>query len=65
MLKQAEARDAELRQARRYEPAARRSPTRAEPSIGSELARAAVKQLNTRQGQALVRGILGTLFRSR
>ena len=26
---------------------------------------AAVKQLNTRQGQALVRGILGSLFKGR
>jgi DNA helicase HerA-like ATPase len=64
MLKRAEAQEAELKQARRYE-APRRSPTRAEPSLGAELARAAVKQLNTRQGQALVRGILGTLFKSR
>lgn len=61
MLKQASARDAEPQRARRYEPQ-RRAP-RAEPSIGAELARAAVKQLNTRQGQALVRGILGTLFK--
>ena len=40
-------------------------PTAPEPSLGSELARAAVKQLNTRQGQALVRGILGSLFKGR
>ncbi len=65
MLKQAEARDAELKQARRYEPARSTRSTRSEPSITSELARAAVKQLNSRQGQALVRGILGSLFKGR
>ena len=66
MLKQARAQQADLKQARRYEPAAgARSPARAQPSIGSELARAAVKQLNSRQGQALVRGILGSLFKGR
>jgi DNA helicase HerA-like ATPase len=63
MLNEAEARDAELKQARRYE-APRRS-ARPEPSLGAELARVAVKQLGTRQGQALVRGILGTLFTRR
>jgi uncharacterized protein len=64
MLEAAKQREGELKQARRYQPAPTgRSTTRAEPSIGSELARAAVKQLNSRQGQALVRGILGTLFK--
>lgn len=57
MLQQAEA-----RQSRRADPP-RRAPARAEPSLGAELARAAVKQLGSRQGQALVRGILGTLFK--
>jgi hypothetical protein len=38
---------------------------RAQPSMGSEIARTVVKQLGTRQGQQLVRGILGGLFRSR
>jgi DNA helicase HerA-like ATPase len=61
MLAEAEARDRELKQARRYEPAR----SRPQPSLGSELARAAVKQLNTRQGQRLVRGILGSLFKGR
>ncbi len=66
MLKQAQAQQADLKQARRYEPAARApSAARAQPSIGTELARAAVKQLNSRQGQALVRGILGSLFKGR
>ena len=64
MLREAEAREAELKQARRYE-APRRTSTRSAPSIGAELARAAVKQLNSRQGQALVRGILGSLFKGR
>ncbi len=64
MLKEASAREAELKQARRYEPA--RAPAgRAQPSLGAELARVAVKQLGTRQGQALVRGILGSLFKGR
>jgi DNA helicase HerA-like ATPase len=61
MLAEAETRERELKQARRYEPA----PSRAQPSLGAELARAAVKQLNTRQGQRLVRGILGSLFKGR
>jgi DNA helicase HerA-like ATPase len=65
MLKQASARDAELKQARRYEPAPRRTSTREEPSLTSVITRAAVKQLSTRQGQALVRGILGSLFKGR
>ena len=66
MLKQAQAQEAELKQARRYEPTTRApSAGRAQPSIGSELARAAVKQLSSRQGQALVRGILGSLFKGR
>jgi DNA helicase HerA-like ATPase len=60
MLAEAAERDKEFKTARRYEPA--RS---SQPSLGSELARAAVKQLNSRQGQALVRGILGSLFKGR
>jgi DNA helicase HerA-like ATPase len=64
MLRDAEAREAELRQARRYQ-APRRTAARPAPSLGAELARAAVKQLSTRQGQALVRGILGGLFKGR
>ncbi len=61
MLAEAGAREKELKSARRYEPKA----ARAQPSLGNELARAAVKQLNSRQGQALVRGILGSLFKGR
>ena len=52
-----------MKQARRYEPG--RRSTRAEPSLTTEIARAAVKQLSSRQGQALVRGILGSLFKGR
>ena len=63
MLKQAEARETELKQARRYEPTASRS--RSQPSVSSEITRTVIKQLGTRQGQQLVRGILGGLFRSR
>ncbi|MFO1105441.1 MAG: helicase HerA-like domain-containing protein [Amaricoccus sp.] len=47
----------------RYQPAP--APRRAEPSLGAEIAKTVVKQLGTRQGQALVRGILGGLFRGK
>ncbi len=48
---------------RRYEP---RAPSRrAEPSVAETITRTVVKQLGTRQGQAMVRGILGGLFRAR
>ncbi len=63
MLKQVQAQERELKAARRYQPAPSRG--RAQPSMGSEIARTVVKQLGTRQGQQLVRGILGGLFRSR
>ena len=62
MLAEAEARDAELKQARRYEPA---RGSRAQSSLGSDLARTVIKQLGTRQGQQLLRGILGGLFKGR
>jgi uncharacterized protein len=61
MLRQAEARKTGTgTHARRYE-----APSRSGPSIGEDLARTVVRQLNTRQGQKLVRGILGSLFRGR
>ncbi len=63
MLKQAATHDAELKQARRDERAPSRS--RAQPSLGSEITRTVIKQLGTRQGQQLVRGILGGLFKGR
>ena len=34
-------------------------------SLGADLARGVVKQLSTREGQRLVRGILGGLFKAR
>ena len=45
---------------RRYEPPARAQ--RRGPSLSEEVTRTVVRQLGTRQGQALVRGILGGLF---
>jgi DNA helicase HerA-like ATPase len=64
MLKEAEAGDKELTRARRYEPVPR--PRRSsQASLGVEITRTVVKQLGTRQGQRLVRGILGSLFKGR
>ncbi|PWR01126.1 ATP-binding protein [Meridianimarinicoccus roseus] len=63
-----EARDAfaEFNKARRYQPPKRSSaPERRGPSLSDTLARTVVKQLNSREGQKLVRGILGSLFRAR
>ncbi|TPE51449.1 helicase HerA-like domain-containing protein [Amaricoccus solimangrovi] len=57
-----------LREQGEKAPPARSRSTRApkpEPSLGAEIARTVVKQLGTRQGQALVRGILGGLFRAK
>jgi hypothetical protein len=63
MERQLEERMREYQSARRYEPRARTA--RAEPSLGESLAKTVVKQLGTREGQRLVRGILGGLFRGR
>jgi hypothetical protein len=49
---------------RRYAPPAPRRRA-ATPSLGETIAKTVVKQLGTRQGQAMVRGILGGLFRAR
>jgi DNA helicase HerA-like ATPase len=65
MLKQAQAQEQELKSARRYEPARSSSGGRQQASLGSEIARTVVRQLGTRQGQAMVRGILGGLFKGR
>lgn len=69
MLDQAKARTAEFKQGQRYEPGrvatTARTTTRQQPSLGAEIARTVVKQLGTRQGQAMVRGILGSLFKGR
>ncbi len=43
----------------------RTSRSSSSPSLGAELAKTVVKQLNSRQGKALVRGILGSLFKGR
>ncbi len=69
MLEEA-AREREHTHARRYEPPGpARAPagnrSRSGGSLGEDLARTVVKQLNSRQGQKLVRGILGSLFRGR
>jgi hypothetical protein len=66
MLAEADAKakaEKEFERARRYEP---RAPSRrAEPSLAETVTKTVVKQLGTRQGQAMVRGILGGLFRAR
>jgi uncharacterized protein len=55
--------DKALTRARRYEP---RAPARrAETSVAETVTKTLVKQLGTRQGQAMVRGILGGLFKAR
>ena len=57
-----------LRDAQARKPAAAAPRTRAPrvgPSLGAEIARTVVKQLGSRQGQQLVRGILGGLFRAK
>ena len=66
MLKQAQAQQDELKQARRYQPAAP-APARGrpQPSMATDITRTVIKQLGTRQGQQLVRGILGGLFKGR
>ncbi|MEM8956359.1 MAG: helicase HerA-like domain-containing protein [Pseudomonadota bacterium] len=57
--------------ARRYTPPKARTQarssrkSRAEPSLSEALTKTVIKQLNSREGQKLVRGILGGLFRGR
>ncbi len=65
MLTQASARQDDLTRARRYEPARRAPRAATQPSLGVEITRTVVKQLGTRQGQRLVRGILGSLFKGK
>ncbi|MFQ8431754.1 helicase HerA-like domain-containing protein [Amaricoccus sp. W119] len=60
-----EAQEKSARAPRETASPARAGTARARPSLGAEIATAVVKQLGTRQGQALVRGILGGLFRAR
>jgi DNA helicase HerA-like ATPase len=72
----AEARGAEeareFRSGRRYAPAERAAPkprtsttARSRESVGEAFAKSFARQLGTRSGQALVRGVLGSLFRGR
>lgn len=68
---EAEAAEREFRQARRYdggqthkaEPV-RKSSSRSD-SIGEAFAKSFARQLGTKSGQAVVRGVLGSLFKSR
>lgn len=57
----------EHRQARRYDgrKITKARSKRAEPGLGEVLAKTVAKQLNSRQGQRIVRGILGSLFKGR
>ncbi|MFZ5751145.1 MAG: helicase HerA-like domain-containing protein [Pseudomonadota bacterium] len=55
-----------LRQARRYDgAAARKSSSGRSDSVVETFGKSLARQLGTRTGQALVRGILGSLFKSR
>ena len=60
----------ELKQARRYDgtradrSSAGRSPSRSD-SVATAFGKSLARQLGTRTGQAIVRGILGSLFKSR
>ncbi|GGE05139.1 hypothetical protein SAMN05421774_101846 [Gemmobacter megaterium] len=66
----------EYSRARRYDPtprhqtprpapAPKRSPSRQSDSVAEAFAKSFARQLGTRSGQAMVRGILGTLFKFR
>jgi hypothetical protein len=58
------AEDREFAKARRYEPEApRRTTSSRSDSLGTTLAKSFVRQLGTRTGQAVVRGILGSIFK--
>ena len=58
--------DREFRNARRYDPKLPRKTTttrsRSSDSVGEAFAKSFARQLGTRSGQAIVRGVLGTLF---
>ena len=60
----------ELKQARRYDgrdvgrSSSRRSSSRSD-SLATAFGKSVVRQLGTKTGQAIVRGILGSLFKSR
>jgi uncharacterized protein len=58
----------EFSRARRYEPDAVREPARrrsSSDSIGETMAKSFARQLGSAGGRAIVRGVLGSLFRSR
>ena len=63
----------EFQNARRYDPKMPKATTRSTPasrsrssdSVGEAFAKSFARQLGTKSGQAVVRGILGSLFRSR
>jgi uncharacterized protein len=61
MLRESRAMRGAAPTSRRYQTPARQ----AGGSLGEDLARTMVRQLSTRQGQKLVRGILGSLFKGR
>jgi DNA helicase HerA-like ATPase len=61
MLQEAASEKKQAGRARRYEPPKREASS----SLGSELGKSLLKQLNSREGQKLVRGILGSLFKGR
>ena len=61
MLQEAAVAKKQAGRARRYEPERSGSSS----SLGSDLAQSMLKQLNSREGKKLVRGILGSLFKGR
>lgn len=64
MFEKAEASAREYARARRYEPV-RKTRGSSEPSLSEALTKTVIKQLNSREGQRMVRGILGSLFKGR
>ncbi len=58
--------DREFQNARRYDPKMPRktktTPSRSSDSVGEAFAKSFARQLGTRSGQAIVRGVLGTIF---
>jgi len=60
-----EAEEQERKLARRYEAPRRSSRSSNSDSIGTLLAKTAIRKLSTREGQRMVRGILGSIFKGR
>jgi DNA helicase HerA-like ATPase len=66
MFAKAEAAGQAYNKARRYEPpTGQRGGGKPGPSLTESLTSTVIKQLNTREGKKLVRGVLGSLFRGR